>query len=103
LGCADSADLHQPGSRDRIDATGRQPAHIAGQCRFAGYKFKNLKIFYKQALPKVGWDKYKLINIKYINQVVGVKNETLIDSIQTPIKFMADSKTRGNKTGYGSK
>ncbi|MBS7566302.1 cell division protein FtsQ [Mucilaginibacter sp. Bleaf8] len=38
-------------------------------------KFHNLKIFYKQALPQTGWDKYKVINIKYANQVIGVKSE----------------------------
>lgn len=30
----------------------------------------------------VGWDAYKVINIKYANQVVGVKNETLLDSLK---------------------
>lgn len=40
-------------------------------------KFHNLKIFYKQALPQIGWDKYKIINIKYANQVVGVKADGL--------------------------
>ena len=38
-------------------------------------KFHNLLVFYKKALPLVGWDAYKMINIKYANQVVGVKNE----------------------------
>jgi cell division protein FtsQ len=38
-------------------------------------KFHNLKIFYKQALPQVGWDRYKIINIKYANQVIGIKAE----------------------------
>jgi cell division protein FtsQ len=28
-------------------------------------------------LPNVGWDKYKTINIKYTNQVIGVKNELM--------------------------
>jgi cell division protein FtsQ len=54
-------------------------------------KFNNLKVFYKQALPLVGWDAYKLINIKYYNQVVGVRNETLIDSLKRRKEFMADS------------
>lgn len=36
-------------------------------------KFENLLAFYKQALPKVGQDAYKTINIKYANQVVGIK------------------------------
>jgi cell division protein FtsQ len=40
-------------------------------------KFDNLLAFYKQALPKVGQDTYKIINIKYTNQVVGVKNTIL--------------------------
>jgi cell division protein FtsQ len=38
-------------------------------------KFHNLLVFYKQALPQVGWDRYKVINIKYANQVVGVKSD----------------------------
>jgi cell division protein FtsQ len=40
-------------------------------------KFSNLLAFYKKALPQAGWDTYKIINIKYANQVVGVKNEGL--------------------------
>jgi cell division protein FtsQ len=40
-------------------------------------KFSNLLAFYKQAIPKVGWDAYKVINIKYANQVVGVKRDSL--------------------------
>src|ERR1700744_4532927 len=45
-------------------------------------KFHNLYIFYKKALPQAGWGTYKTINIKYANQVVGVKNQlTKKDSI----------------------
>jgi len=40
-------------------------------------KFRNLRTFYKKALPRVGWDTYSVINIKYANQVVGIKNENL--------------------------
>ncbi len=39
-------------------------------------KFANLLAFYKQALPAAGWDRYKLINLKYTNQVIGVKNDS---------------------------
>jgi len=47
-------------------------------------KFRNLLIFYKKALPQVGWDAYKTINIKYAGQVVGVKNEKLkTDSLKS--------------------
>lgn len=46
-------------------------------------KFANLMAFYKEVLPKVGWDKYSTINIKYSGQVVGIKNENMkADSIK---------------------
>ena len=38
-------------------------------------KFEKLKIFYKDGLAKVGWDKYKTINLKYHGQVVCKKEE----------------------------
>ncbi len=33
-------------------------------------KFDKLIVFYKEGLNKTGWDKYKIINLKYENQVV---------------------------------
>lgn len=33
-------------------------------------KFNNLLVFYKKALPIVGWNTYKTINLKYANQIV---------------------------------
>jgi len=41
-------------------------------------KMKNLLAFYKKAMPQVGWDTYKTINIKYTNQIVCEKN--IVDS-----------------------
>ncbi|PTQ95027.1 cell division protein FtsQ [Mucilaginibacter yixingensis] len=38
-------------------------------------KLANLRAFYKQAIPLVGWDAYRVINIKYPNQVIGIRNE----------------------------
>jgi cell division protein FtsQ len=38
-------------------------------------KFDKLKVFYTQGLAKVGWDKYKVINLKYQGQVVCQKAE----------------------------
>jgi cell division protein FtsQ len=40
-------------------------------------KLHNLMVFYKKALPLVGWDAYKIINVKYANQVVGVRHGVL--------------------------
>jgi cell division protein FtsQ len=47
---------------------------ILGDADSLETKFKNLLIFYKKAMPKVGWDTYKTINLKYANQVVCGKN-----------------------------
>lgn len=48
---------------------------LIGNADSLNVKFKNLVAFYKQVLPQVGWDKYSKINIKYTNQVIGIKNE----------------------------
>jgi cell division protein FtsQ len=50
-------------------------------------KFDNLLVFYKKALPQAGWGTYKAINIKYANQVIGVKNQlTKQDSLKAVAK-----------------
>jgi cell division protein FtsQ len=37
------------------------------------YKFKKLKALYEQGFSKVGWNKYKTINLKYNNQIICTK------------------------------
>ncbi len=57
-------------------------------------KFHNLLVFYKKALPQVGWDAYRVINVKYANQVVGVKNENLkADSLKLKAASRDTTKT----------
>ena len=36
-------------------------------------KMNNLRLFYEQAIPKIGWGKYEVINLKYKNQIVCTK------------------------------
>lgn len=36
-------------------------------------KMNKLQLFYEQAVPKLGWDKYEIINLRYKNQIVGTK------------------------------
>ncbi len=36
-------------------------------------KFRNLSALYEKGLSRIGWNKYKYINLKYINQVVCTK------------------------------
>jgi cell division protein FtsQ len=65
---------------------------ILGDADSLDTKFHNLYIFYKKALPQVGWGAYKEINIKYANQVIGVKNQmTKQDSINAKNGIKPDS------------
>ncbi len=50
---------------------------ILGNADSLAVKMKNLLAFYQQAMPKVGWDAYKTINLKYINQIVCEKYDSL--------------------------
>ncbi len=46
---------------------------IFGNAENIEEKFNKLLIVYKKAFNKLGWDKYKLINLTYENQVVCTK------------------------------
>ena len=50
---------------------------ILGNAKDIEAKMSNLLAFYKQAMPKVGWNAYRSINLKYINQVVCEKRDSL--------------------------
>jgi cell division protein FtsQ len=65
---------------------------ILGTADSLDVKMRNLLAFYKQAMPKVGWDTYKTINIKYTNQIVCEKTKP--DSLSSGIK--AISPVEGN-------
>ncbi|MFZ1751345.1 MAG: hypothetical protein WAU01_14190 [Saprospiraceae bacterium] len=44
---------------------------IFGTSRDMEDKFDKLKIFYRDGIPKLGWSRYKTLNLKYTNQVAG--------------------------------
>lgn len=62
---------------------------ILGSADSLEVKFRNLALFYKKAIPKVGWDAYKTISVKYANQIVCQK--TGADSTGTKTALPADS------------
>jgi len=65
---------------------------LIGNADSLNVKLNNLQAFYKQVLPKVGWDTYKVINVKYTNQVIGIKNENIkADSIKAAKTAKQDS------------
>lgn len=46
---------------------------VVGSAENIEEKFDRLKEFYTKGLNKIGWDKYRLINLKYKNQIVAEK------------------------------
>jgi cell division protein FtsQ len=50
---------------------------VLGSADSLARKMNNLLAFYKQAMPLVGWNAYKTINLKYINQVVCERYDSL--------------------------
>lgn len=65
---------------------------ILGTADSLDVKMRNLLAFYKQAMPKVGWDTYKTINIKYTNQIVCEKAK--IDSLSSGTKATGSANDR---------
>lgn len=41
-------------------------------------KFDKLLVFYKQIVPKAGWGKYKTVNLKFANQIVCEKADSVV-------------------------
>lgn len=48
-------------------------------------KFGNLKIFYRDGLTKLGWNRYPILNLKYVNQVV------LVDGKPSPVEYSRET------------
>ena len=46
---------------------------VLGDSEHLSLKMKNLMTFYTDGLTKVGWEKYSVINLKYLNQVICTK------------------------------
>ncbi len=44
-----------------------------GDASDAGWKLTKLMAFYEEGLPKVGWDQYESIDLRYSNQIVAKK------------------------------
>jgi cell division protein FtsQ len=53
-----------------IPKVGREQL-IVGNANNLEEKFEKLKIFYKDGLPRLGWNRYKSLNLKYEDQIAG--------------------------------
>lgn len=64
--------VHPDGEVELIPRVGNHRIMLGTFDRFEE-KLDNLQLFYEQAIPKVGWEKYGMINLKYKNQIVCTK------------------------------
>ncbi|MGY3053670.1 cell division protein FtsQ [Pedobacter sp. UYEF25] len=67
--------VDEKGDIELVPRVGNQRI-ILGNADSLSKKMSNLLLFYKKAMPQVGWDTYKTINIKYTNQIVCVKRDS---------------------------
>lgn len=51
---------------------------ILGDADSVERKFDKLLVFYKQIVPKAGWGTYKTVNLKFANQIVCEKADSII-------------------------
>ena len=57
---------------DLVMRVGDQIVHL-GRAEEYQRKLRNLRAFYDQVLPQVGWYRYKEISVAFENQVIGIK------------------------------
>jgi len=64
-------------SVDDIEIIPRVGSHriILGSLENYENKLEHLRLFYEQVIPKTGWEKYSVINLKYKNQIVCTKSK----------------------------
>jgi len=76
-------DIAEAGTFEAIPMIGNHIIKM-GKADHIDQKFKRLFLFYKQVLSKTGFDKYKVLNIEFDNQVVATRNgaASAIDSVQ---------------------
>lgn len=61
--------MARDGEVEMVPRVGNHVIHL-GKVENYQEKFDNLFVFYREAMPKAGWDKYKTVNIEYKGQVV---------------------------------
>lgn len=50
---------------------------IMGKADSLEHKFRKLALFYKEVIPKVGWGMYQAVNLKFANQLVCEKADSI--------------------------
>lgn len=68
---------------------------ILGNADLLEEKFKNLLVFYKKAIPMVGWGAYTSVNLKFKGQIVCTKADSTLVK-KKPLEISADSTQQQN-------
>lgn len=68
----DQVDINPGGTFEMVPKIGNQQIYFGTAENYVS-KFENLLLFYRQVLRKVGFDKYRSLNLGFNNQVVAVK------------------------------
>ncbi|HTN22004.1 MAG TPA: hypothetical protein VL125_16110 [Pelobium sp.] len=69
---------------------------VLGNADLLDEKFRNLLVFYKKAIPMVGWGAYSEINLKFKGQIVCTRaDSTLIK--KKPVEIKPDSTKQENR------
>ncbi len=61
--------MARDGKVEMVPRVGNHVIHL-GKVENYQEKFDKLFVFYREAMPKAGWDRYKIVNIEYKGQVV---------------------------------
>jgi cell division protein FtsQ len=64
---------------------------IIGDANLLDDKFRRLWVFYKKAIPHVGWDTYSSINLKFSGQIVCEKSDSTLIRLQVMKDKLRDS------------
>ncbi|MCO6463475.1 MAG: hypothetical protein J5I52_04925 [Saprospiraceae bacterium] len=80
-----------------VPKVGREKV-IFGDANNIEAKFDNLKIFYRDGMPKLGWSRYKTLNLKYSKQVLGMlANPEMAHRVMPVMKDSLTAEVTDNK------
>lgn len=68
---------------------------IIGDGSLLEEKFNNLLVFYKKAIPMVGWDAYSAVNLKFKGQIVCTRTDSTLVK-KKPVEIKIDSTAQQN-------
>lgn len=68
---------------------------ILGSADLLEEKFRNLLVFYKKAIPMVGWNAYSAINLKFKGQIVCTRTDSTLVN-KKPVELKTDSTQHQN-------